>query len=154
MVGNLNSTGEVKNIYGETTRSKIAQHSWNENHRIQWDNAKIIHKERKRMTTKLTESVFIAATECEIDEVQRGIPHGFYETWNVTELGKHKKRWSSIQRKGPAQSTGQTPKILCRPYQISETMDTTHHTGRPNINRRYYCASNTAQHEGIRISRK
>ena len=59
-VGNISSTGETKNKYGETSRSKTAQHSRNENHRIQWDKAKIIYKERNRTTTKVEDSMFLS----------------------------------------------------------------------------------------------
>jgi len=58
-VGNIRSTGEMKNKYGETSRSKIAQNSCNENHRIQWEEVKINYKERNRTTTKVEDLVFV-----------------------------------------------------------------------------------------------
>jgi hypothetical protein len=45
------------------SKSKIAEHSWDEDHKIQWNKAEIINKEEKRIIRKLKESVFIRTTE-------------------------------------------------------------------------------------------
>lgn len=58
-VCNIRSSREMKNKYGETSRSKIAQHSCNEKHRIQLEEVKIIYKERNRTTTKVEDLVFV-----------------------------------------------------------------------------------------------
>jgi hypothetical protein len=43
--------------------SKIAEHSWIEDHCIQWDKEEIIHKRENMMTRELKELVFIKTTE-------------------------------------------------------------------------------------------
>jgi hypothetical protein len=43
----------------EISKSKTAEHSWDEDHGIQWDNAEITHKEEKRIIRKMEVSVFI-----------------------------------------------------------------------------------------------
>jgi hypothetical protein len=35
------------------------------------------------------------ATEQGNHEAQTGIPHGCYKRWNVSVVGKYKKRWSN-----------------------------------------------------------
>jgi hypothetical protein len=35
---------------GEITKSKIAEHSWDEDHRTQWDKTEILHKGESRTT--------------------------------------------------------------------------------------------------------
>lgn len=39
--------------------SKIAEYLWDEDHRIQWSKAQIIHKDKRRIIRKLKASVFI-----------------------------------------------------------------------------------------------
>jgi hypothetical protein len=45
-------------------KPKIAEHCWNEDYRIQWDKAEIIHKKDNKITRKLKKSVFIGRTAC------------------------------------------------------------------------------------------
>jgi hypothetical protein len=52
---NINETQKLGKIF----KSKVAELSWNENYRIQWDKVEIIHKEGNRMTRKLEELVHI-----------------------------------------------------------------------------------------------
>ena len=48
---------------GERDKSKIAEHSWEQKHRFQWDKASIISKEENSRIRKLKESVFIHCTD-------------------------------------------------------------------------------------------
>jgi hypothetical protein len=48
---------------GETSKSKIAEHFWDEDHRIHRNKAEIIHKEENRITRKLGVTVYIRTTE-------------------------------------------------------------------------------------------
>jgi hypothetical protein len=41
----------------DVSKPKIAEHSWDEDHSIQWNKAEIIHKEEKRIIRKLKELV-------------------------------------------------------------------------------------------------
>jgi hypothetical protein len=40
---------------GELFKSRIAEHSWDEDHRKQWNMTEIIHKEENRIIRKLKE---------------------------------------------------------------------------------------------------
>jgi hypothetical protein len=53
---------------GEISKSKIAEHSRNEDHRIQWNKVEIMHKEEKRIIRKLKKSVFKRTTEQAISQ--------------------------------------------------------------------------------------
>jgi len=55
---NINETQKLGKIF----KSKVAELSWNENYRIQWDKVEIIHKEGNRIMRKL-ESIFIKTTK-------------------------------------------------------------------------------------------
>ena len=44
---------------GEIDKSKIAEHSWEQKHRFQWDKASIISTEENSRIRKLKESAFI-----------------------------------------------------------------------------------------------
>ena len=48
---------------GEIDKSKIAEHSWGQKHRFQWDKASIISKEGNSRIRKLKESAFIHCTD-------------------------------------------------------------------------------------------
>ena len=47
---------------GEIDKSKIAEHSWEQKHRLQWDKASLIRKEENWKIRKLKESAFIHCT--------------------------------------------------------------------------------------------
>ena len=47
---------------GEIDKSKIAEHSWEQKHRFQWNKASIINKEENSRIRKLKESAFIHCT--------------------------------------------------------------------------------------------
>ena len=47
---------------GKIDKSKIAEHSWEQKHRFQWDKASIISKEENSRIRKLKESVLIHCT--------------------------------------------------------------------------------------------
>jgi hypothetical protein len=48
---------------------KIAKHSWDEDHTIQWDKTEIMHKEYKRIFRMLEVSVLIRTNEEAISQV-------------------------------------------------------------------------------------
>jgi hypothetical protein len=47
----LSINGKIK--MGEISKSKTAEYSWDEDYRIQWNKAEIIHKKENRITMKL-----------------------------------------------------------------------------------------------------
>ena len=47
----------------EIDKSKIAEHSWEQKHRFQWDKASIISKKETSLFRKLNESAFIHCTD-------------------------------------------------------------------------------------------
>jgi hypothetical protein len=48
---------------GEIIKSKIAEYSWEEDHRIQQDKTQILHTEENSIIRKLKETVFIKTAE-------------------------------------------------------------------------------------------
>ena len=48
---------------GEIDKSKIAEHSWEQKNRFQWDKASIISKEENSRIRKLKQSAFIHCTD-------------------------------------------------------------------------------------------
>jgi hypothetical protein len=61
----------------EISKSKTAEHSWDEDHRIQWKKTEIINKE-ERESLENKESVFIRITEQASHQSTkpRHVPHG------------------------------------------------------------------------------
>ena len=61
---------EHKNLAkkGLTEKSRIVEHAWNENHKIQWSNAKIVAKESNSIKRKLKEAAYIALTQDPISQ--------------------------------------------------------------------------------------
>lgn len=47
---------------GETDKSRLAQHVWDEHHRVKWDEASIIAKEDRTKKRKLKEAAFMVTT--------------------------------------------------------------------------------------------
>jgi hypothetical protein len=68
---------KVNLIVGVVLKSKNAELSWREKHRIQWDKAEMIHKEEKGIT-RHSEKVGIHKNNASpsADEVYQCIPHG------------------------------------------------------------------------------
>jgi len=53
---------------GETEKSRLADHAWSEQHHIQWDKARVIHKEEGFKKRKLKEATFMALTQNPISQ--------------------------------------------------------------------------------------
>ncbi|XP_045477888.1 uncharacterized protein LOC123683035 [Harmonia axyridis] len=79
---------------GETEKSRLVQHAWDEEHRIKWDEASIISKEERSKRRKLKEAAFMAITpnpismpSLEIKEVWAPIIRSDLRKLNPVQVG-------------------------------------------------------------------
>jgi hypothetical protein len=71
---------------------KTAEHSWDQDHRIEWNKAKTLHTEENRYIKKLNETVFIKTEEQVISQ-----PRGDVSTiWHTMLLRQEVGMWLQI----------------------------------------------------------